>query len=255
MGRSFAPIADSLREEVSAFYERRGIEISGGARTRTLETNSGLAERRGRLLLDLLAVERGTASLAGQRVVDVGCGFGALGALFAAEGASVTGVDPEPERFEVGEAIARRHGLDMHFVRARMEALDELPHARFDVAIVNNSLCYLIAPALRARALREILRVLHPSGWAVLRNPNRLSPVDPFTGLPLLSMLPAEHAARLAARLGRPRSSVVLTTPARARAELRAAGFERVRMVEPGRLGPLRRATRYHHAVARRPLS
>jgi SAM-dependent methyltransferase len=167
----------------------------------------------------------------------------------------VTALDAEGDRFEVGEAVARRHALPLRFARARMEALDAFEHASFDVAVVNNSLCYVTSPALRRRALREILRVLRPGGWVVLRNPNRLTPVDPFTALPLVALLPAERAAQVAARLGRPRSSVLLTTPRQARAELRAAGFERVGSIAPRRLGPLGRVARYHHAVARRPLS
>jgi 2-polyprenyl-3-methyl-5-hydroxy-6-metoxy-1,4-benzoquinol methylase len=256
MSRDFEPIASSLREQVTEFYERRGESLTSPAGVNTLETNSGLVERRGRMLLSMLDAQSDAPPMAGARVIDVGCGFGALAALFAAEGASVTGIDVDDERFVVGEAVARKHRLDMRFARAHMEALDALAHAQFDIAVVNNSLCYLTAPRLRQRALREILRVLRPGGWVILRNPNRLSVVDPFTGLPVVAMLPPHVASRVAHRLGVRRSDVQLTSAATACRELTDAGFVAVREAhKPGATaaGVLHRFTRYHHVMGRRP--
>lgn len=258
MSRNFEPIASSLREQVTEFYERRGESLDGPAGVNTLETNSGLVERRGRMLLRMLDEQSGAMRMEGARVIDVGCGFGALAALFAAEGASVTGVDADGERFVVGEAVAREHRLDISFTRARMEALDALPHAQFDIAVVNNSLCYLTTESLRQRALLEILRVLRPGGWVILRNPNRLTILDPFTGLPLVSLLSPHTANRVAHRLGLRRSDVQLTSGTRACRELTGAGFVAVRQARnrgTRAAGVLRRFARYHHIVGRRPFA
>jgi SAM-dependent methyltransferase len=253
----FAPIAATLRREVGAHLGAAAAAGPGPAAT-TLETNSTLAERRGRLLLDLLARARGSADMRGARVIDVGCGYGALAALFAAEGAHVTAIDMDASRFTVGRAVAERHGLDITFVAARMEALDAIGHAGFDVGVMNNSLCYLTGDGARGRALRELLRVLAPGGTAIVRDPNRLSPVDPFTGLPLVGMLPPRAAARVLRRAGVRRSEVTLASRRGAVRELRDAGFEAVRALDPPRAGgpPVPPAlARYHHVVGRRPLA
>ena len=52
----------------------------------------------------------------------------------------------------------------------------------------------------RMRALRHTLRVLVPGGWLVTRNPSRMAPLDPFTGLPLVHQVPPALAARLLRR-------------------------------------------------------
>ena len=74
----FRSIADSLREEVMRYYRSRGEDLSGRAGDRTLETNSSLVESRGGLLLHILARAGGPRSVEGLRVVDLGCGLGAL---------------------------------------------------------------------------------------------------------------------------------------------------------------------------------
>jgi SAM-dependent methyltransferase len=251
----FAAISATLRRDVARFYERRGEPLTGEAGTNTLDTNSTLVERRGRPLLAMLAERRGDASVSGLDIVDLGCGFGALGALFAFEGAAVTGVDPSGDRFEVGRGVADRFGLDMRFVEGRMER-SALPDARFDVAIVNNSLCYVVRKDQRDRAFAEIHRLLKPGGWVVIRDPNRSTPFDPFTNLPFVAMLNPEHGERVARRLGRRRSIVRLTTSREAVRELQAAGL--VDVVVSRALGSRYRQLltpimRYHHLTARRP--
>src|SRR5215213_6924847 len=107
----FAPVVPSLREEVLGWYERHGQRLEGEAGRSTLETNSGYVERRGAPLIEMLRERLGGRSLEGLSLIDLGCGFGALSAFFAALGAHVTAVDPNVSRFEVGTAVARRHRL------------------------------------------------------------------------------------------------------------------------------------------------
>jgi 2-polyprenyl-3-methyl-5-hydroxy-6-metoxy-1,4-benzoquinol methylase len=251
----FDPIAESLRREVLAYYGERGEEMSGPAGLNTLETNSGFVERRATPLLEILRDHGGLDSIEGARVLDLGCGFGALSAFFAARGASVTGVDPHEDRFKVGRAVAAEHGLDTDFRAGRMQDLD-LPDRSFDVVIQNNSLCYVVPREERHAALSESLRVLRPGGHLVIRNPNRWSIRDQFTGIPLLQLLPPHQAVAAARRLGRERSLVRLTSGPGAARELRRAGFERVRNVSPRqRSWPsfMRPVARYQHLIAQRP--
>jgi|SRR5215211_1301983 len=251
----FDAIVPSLREEVLGWYKRHGKRLEGAAGHNTLETNSGYVERRGAPLLTMLAEQRGDQSLEGVSLVDLGCGFGALSVFFAARGAEVTGVDRNVARFEVGAAVARRHGLAIRFVAGSMEVLP-LPDAAFDIAVQNNSLCYLTRRRQRALALAETLRVLRPGGVLIGRNPNRWNPIDQFTGLLLVHLLPPAPAAALSARLGRERSAAVTVSPFRLRLELRRAGFEDVvqhGFVSSSRPNTLKLVARYHHLSARRP--
>ena len=247
----FAPMAAALRDQVIEHYERLGTRLDTVAGRRTLDTNSTLAADRGRLLLRLLA-EAGGPPIAGRRVLDLGAGFGALSVYFAHLGADVVAVDPQETRLQVGVAVARRYGLPLSAISAHAHALP-LPDAAFHVAVANNALCYVVDRKLRHAALAELLRVLMPGGWLVMRNPNRITPLDPFTGVPLLALLPPALSRRAARGLRCHRSDVRLTSPYGAVLELRRAGFAQASWrAAPGRRVGSRVAP-YHHVVARHP--
>jgi 2-polyprenyl-3-methyl-5-hydroxy-6-metoxy-1,4-benzoquinol methylase len=253
--RDFTPIADSLRSTVLDFYAERGESLDGPAGVNTLETNSGFVERRATPLLQTLAQITGRDSIEGLRLIDLGCGFGALAVFFASQGATVTGIDPIADRLEVGRAVAAEHGLPVEFSPGRMEELDFADES-FDLAIQNNSLCYITDREGRRSALAETARVLRPGGFVVIRNPNRWHPRDQFTGLPLITLLPPHAATRLAARLGRPRSEVRLVSPLEGKRELRRAGFTDVTLAaSPASRWPefMKPIARYQHLVARKP--
>jgi SAM-dependent methyltransferase len=253
--RDFSPIADSLRSHVLSFYEERGESLDGPAGVNTLETNSGYVERRATPLLETLRRVTGRDSIDGLRLLDLGCGFGALSVFFAGQGAVVTGIDPIADRLEVGRAVAGEHGLPVEFAKGRMEKLD-FADETFDLAIQNNSLCYIVDREDRRSALAETARVLAPGGFLVIRNPNRWHPRDQFTRLPLIPLLPARAATRLSERLGRPRSEVRLVSPLEAKRELKRAGFTNVTLAaSPASRWPefMKPFARYQHLVARRP--
>jgi SAM-dependent methyltransferase len=152
----------------------------------------------------------------------------------------------------VALAVARRSGLPVSVLTARADSL-RLPDSAFHFAVVNNAICYIVDPAARRSAFAELRRVLLPGGWLVIRDPNRLTPVDPFTDLPLVAVLPPAMAQRVTRLVGRHRSHVRLRSPLGAVREMRRAGFSDVRWARPpGRLASSRIA-RYHHVVARAP--
>jgi SAM-dependent methyltransferase len=254
IARDFAPIAESLAAGLVAFERAGGGRAEGAAWRSTLDTNSVLVERRGQPLLEILRECAGIEALEGLDLVDLGCGFGALSLFFAVYGATVTGIDPHEPRLAVGRAVAERHGLHVRFRAGRMEKLD-LGDASFDVAVQNNSLCYIVPRDERAAALQATLRVLRPGGWLVSRNPNRWNPIDQFTRLPLVHLLPPRQADATVRALGRRRSRVRLLSPPATRRELTRAGFERVAHVGvPGERRPaaLRLFARYQHFAAQR---
>ena len=89
-----------------------------------------------------------------------------------------------------------------------------------------------------------------------MRNPNRWSPIDQFTNLPLLPLLPPAAANRLARAFRKERSRVRLVSALEAARELRRAGFTDVvhrGFVDSNRPDVLRFVARYQHVTARRP--
>ena len=253
-GSPFDVIAATLREEVLGHCERNGVELEGRAGWNTLETNSGFAERRGAPMTRIAAARLGVASLDGLRVADLGCGFGALSVFFAFQGAEVTGIDLNRRRLEVGRRVAELHDLSVVLHRQSMEA-PALPAASFDIVVMNNSLCYLAEPGAQLRALGAARELLAPGGAIVLRNPNRLHPIDQFSGIPLLSFLSPDDAVRVAGRLGRRRSRCRLLSPQASRRELGAAGFAGVLHHASAGHGLSRPSllARYSHFSALRP--
>jgi len=102
------------------------------------------------------------AEMRGQRVLEIGCGNGADGIMFAEHGADYTGVDLT----EAAVAATRRHfaiaGLAGQFQTANAEQLP-FPDASFDVVYSYGVLHHTPEPQ---RAVREVHRVLKPSGRA-----------------------------------------------------------------------------------------
>ena len=110
-------------------------------------------------------VEEAFAPLAGKRVLDVGCGAGALARSLAARGARVTGVDPNTEAL----AVAREAVPAGTFRAAGAEALP-FADASFDGAVFLNSLHHVPKPVMHC-ALGEAARVVGPAGPIVVVEP------------------------------------------------------------------------------------
>jgi len=109
-------------------------------------------------------------SLAGRRVVDIGCGAGGLAGWLARQGAEVLGLDAQPTPLE----RARAAGVMVAAARA-----DALPLAArsVDVAIVFNSLHHFPDPAA---ALAESRRVMAEDGALYVAEPLARGPYFTF---------------------------------------------------------------------------
>ncbi len=110
-------------------------------------TEAAFVATLGAPLIDLLAPQ------AGERILDLGCGDGALTARLAASGCQVVGIDSSAE--QIAAACAR--GLDAHVVDAQALAFD----AGFDGVFSNAALHWM---PRQDRVLAGAYRALRPGG-------------------------------------------------------------------------------------------
>ena len=103
--------------------------------------------------------------VAGKRVLDVGCGAGALARSLSSRGVCVVGVDPNDEVL----AAARRAVPTGTFHRADAQALPFADRS-FDGVVFLNSLHHVPKSDIR-RALREAARVVKAAGPLVVVEP------------------------------------------------------------------------------------
>jgi len=102
--------------------------------------------------------------LAGQRVLDLGCGTGtlAIAARRAQPCAEVHGVDADPAMLGRARRKATAAAVDVAFTQARAEALP-FADRTFD-AVLSTLFFHHLPAAPKARAIGEVVRVLRPGG-------------------------------------------------------------------------------------------
>jgi demethylmenaquinone methyltransferase/2-methoxy-6-polyprenyl-1,4-benzoquinol methylase len=105
----------------------------------------------------------------GWKVLDIGCGTGALSILAAQRGAQIKGIDTNPAMIEVAMKKIHDAGLDKHvaFAEKGIAELDEEPAEEYDA--VMSGLCFseLSDEELRF-ALVQIKRMLKPAGMLLI---------------------------------------------------------------------------------------
>jgi demethylmenaquinone methyltransferase/2-methoxy-6-polyprenyl-1,4-benzoquinol methylase len=125
-------------------------------------------------LLTLGAVDRAYDRLAGhfeagQRVLDIGCGTGALTLRAARRGATVKGIDVNPEMLEIAQSRAREAGLEdrIEFREMGVAELDGEPPESFD--IVMSGLCFSeLGEGELDFGLAQAKRILKPTGRLIV---------------------------------------------------------------------------------------
>jgi arsenite methyltransferase len=107
---------------------------------------------------------RRASLVAGERVIDLGCGAGIdtlLAARLVSPGGRAIGLDTLPEMLAQADANARGAAVaNVEWLRGELESIP-LPDAGVDVAISNGVLN--LSPR-KGRAMSEIFRVLRPGG-------------------------------------------------------------------------------------------
>lgn len=121
-------------------------------------------------LLTLGSVDRAYDELVrhiddGHRVLDIGCGTGALALRAALRGATVKGIDLDAQMLEIARRRAKQAGVEprVDFVERGVAELDAEKRESYDV--VTSGLCFSeLSDDELAYTLDEIARILKPGG-------------------------------------------------------------------------------------------
>jgi ubiquinone/menaquinone biosynthesis C-methylase UbiE len=110
------------------------------------------------------ALAEAAAADAGARILEIGCGTGAVTARLVARGACVTALDQNPAMIEQARArlASTREGAVTWMERTASE-IDSLPEAAFDAVVMSFSLSEM-SSSERGFVLRQSLRRLRPGG-------------------------------------------------------------------------------------------
>ncbi|MBV9567398.1 MAG: bifunctional 2-polyprenyl-6-hydroxyphenol methylase/3-demethylubiquinol 3-O-methyltransferase UbiG [Hyphomicrobiales bacterium] len=107
--------------------------------------------------------------LAGQTVLDIGCGGGILCEPLARLGATVTGIDPASENIEVAKAHGARSGLSIEYRNATVEDL-AAKNESFDIALAMEVVEHVADIPSFLAACEQVLK---PGGILLLSTLNR----------------------------------------------------------------------------------
>lgn len=135
-------------------------------------------------------IERLCGGVAGQRVLDVGCGGGILAESMARRGASqVLGIDLAQKPLRVAELHALEAGIDnVEYREVAAEALADAQPGSFDVVTCMEMLEHVPEPASIVRACARLVR---PGGRVFFSTINRNAKAF------LFAIVGAEHVLRL----------------------------------------------------------
>ena len=123
----------------------------------------------GLVLAELVARELGP-QLAGRRVLELGCGLGAVGLAAAKAGARVTLVDREPEALVEVQRIAAENALVVETMQLEWSRVPDSLAGAFDV-VLGADIVY--DPSQLTPMLGAMQTLLAPGGTAYLADPDR----------------------------------------------------------------------------------
>lgn len=117
-------------------------------------------------------IDQRVGGLAGQRVLDVGCGGGILSESMAKKGATVTGIDLSTVALKTAQEHAQSEGVDMDYIETTVEDFAEQNPHRFDVVTCMEMVEHVPDPA---SVIASCAKLVKPGGHVMLstisRNP------------------------------------------------------------------------------------
>jgi 2-polyprenyl-6-hydroxyphenyl methylase / 3-demethylubiquinone-9 3-methyltransferase len=131
------------------------------------------------------------ASLAGKRVLDIGCGGGILSESMATLGASVKGIDLSTEALGVADLHSLESGVTVEYEEIAAEAIAAREPGTFDVVTCMEMLEHVPDPAAIVEACKTLVK---PGGWVFFSTLNRNAKAY------LFAVVGAEYIARMLPR-------------------------------------------------------
>jgi ubiquinone/menaquinone biosynthesis C-methylase UbiE len=128
-------------------------------------------------------------SIAGRKILDIGCGTGSFAGQLVAEGAETIGIDPGVEAIQAATAAVPQ----ATFFEGVAEALP-FDNATFDIGMMINALHHVPEMAMQA-ALGEAARVVRPNGVVII-----VEPLPTGNFFSALRLIEDETVVRLAAQ-------------------------------------------------------
>ncbi|OZI19628.1 bifunctional 3-demethylubiquinol 3-O-methyltransferase/2-polyprenyl-6-hydroxyphenol methylase [Bordetella genomosp. 9] len=115
-------------------------------------------------------IRQTVGSLAGKRILDVGCGGGILSESMAAEGADVTGIDLAEKSLKVARLHGLESGVKVDYRAVAVEQLAQEQPERYDIVTCMEMLEHVPDPASVVRACAALVA---PGGWVFFSTLNR----------------------------------------------------------------------------------
>ncbi|MHB8656851.1 MAG: class I SAM-dependent methyltransferase [Solirubrobacteraceae bacterium] len=253
------PFADAI----VAYYEGRGRAPSDPAVQSTITTNTEQVPGRARNLMTLLEELASVVGIEGKRVLEAGCGFGALATYLAWTQwpARLDAVDVRADLIEIAQrASAGLEVAELGFRVDDMRRLESFPDHQVDLVILNNALVYISSARGVEECLEAIARVLAPGGHVLFYHANKWTARAPFSGDPIVHVLPPRLARAVGALTGwkHDHSRVRLMSPRELRRGCKKAGLVSFQAGAHVSGGELRRGLRlggvtFYGATARLP--
>ncbi|OAE61884.1 bifunctional 2-polyprenyl-6-hydroxyphenol methylase/3-demethylubiquinol 3-O-methyltransferase UbiG [Achromobacter mucicolens] len=136
-------------------------------------------------------IQECAGSLAGRKVLDVGCGGGILSEAMARSGAEVTGIDLADKSLKIARLHGLESGVKVEYRKVPVEELAAEQPGHYDVVTCMEMLEHVPDPASIVRACSTLVK---PGGWVFFSTLNRNAKSFVF------AIIGAEYVLRLLPR-------------------------------------------------------
>src|SRR5579859_1563490 len=158
--RGYSPASFAQRLSTAEYAAGHNAEIWRAYAWREIQ--------RGREIVRLL---RQVAPLRGKRVLDVGSGYGGMLISMAEQGASIAGIEIDPERARMGKQRLGELGLEIPYLEGDIcEPGIEAKLGQFDVVVCQDVLEHVLDPSA---VIHSLCNMLKPGGVIYIQIPNK----------------------------------------------------------------------------------